>query len=65
MPIRVRPRHTWVTGDLALLVVDWVIDGPCRDGTPVHLEGTATDVARRGRDGLGRYVVDKPFGTAR
>ncbi|MEU5882016.1 DUF4440 domain-containing protein [Spirillospora sp. NPDC047279] len=60
-PIDVRPRHVYVAGDIALLIVDWVIGG---DGRPVHVEGTATDVARRGRDGRWRYVIDNPFGTA-
>ncbi|MEV0977261.1 DUF4440 domain-containing protein [Streptomyces sp. NPDC049915] len=64
IPITVRTRHTYVAGCLALLVVDWVIDGPGPDGTQVHLEGTATDVARRGHDGLWCYVMDNPFGTA-
>ncbi|MEV4805125.1 DUF4440 domain-containing protein [Nonomuraea sp. NPDC049421] len=65
VPITVRPRHVYATGDVALLVVDWVIDGTDRDGRPVHIEGTATDVARRGPDGGWRYVVDNPFGAAR
>ncbi|MGW2701868.1 YybH family protein [Streptomyces sp. NPDC001340] len=64
LPIRVSPRHTYVSGDTALLIVDWVIDGRRPDGEYVHLEGTATDVARRGPDGLWRYVIDNPFGTA-
>ncbi|MFF7856798.1 DUF4440 domain-containing protein [Streptomyces sp. NPDC007904] len=64
LPISVRPRHTYVAGDVALLVVDWVIDGHRPDGEHVHLEGTATDVARRGPDGLWRYVIDNPFGTS-
>ncbi|TMR90318.1 YybH family protein [Nonomuraea basaltis] len=62
LPITVRPRHVYTTGDLALLIVDWVIDGTDRDGRPVHIEGTATDVARRGADGCWRYVIDNPFG---
>jgi ketosteroid isomerase-like protein len=33
------------------------------DGEHVHVDGTATDVARRGPDGLWRYVIDNPFGT--
>ncbi|WP_406318892.1 DUF4440 domain-containing protein [Streptosporangium sp. NBC_01639] len=62
LPITVRPRHVYTTGDVALLIVDWVIDGTDRDGGPVHIEGTATDVARRGQDGRWRYVIDSPFG---
>ncbi|MGK5446069.1 YybH family protein [Streptomyces radiopugnans] len=65
LPITVRPRHTYVADDIALLIVDWSIDGTGPDGAHVHIEGTATDVARRGADGLWRYVVDNPFGTAR
>ncbi|WP_181776624.1 YybH family protein [Amycolatopsis pittospori] len=53
-PIVVAPRQVRVAGDLALLIVDWVIEG--------HLAATATDVARRGPDGLWRYVIDNPFG---
>ncbi|TMR18681.1 DUF4440 domain-containing protein [Nonomuraea turkmeniaca] len=61
-PIDVRLRHVYATGDVALLIVDWVIEGADRDGQPVHVEGTATDVARRGEDGRWRYVIDNPFG---
>ncbi|OAR26493.1 DUF4440 domain-containing protein [Streptomyces sp. ERV7] len=65
LPITVRPRHTYVADDIALLIVDWVIDGEGPDGEDIHIEGTATDVARRGPDGLWRYVIDNPFGTLR
>ncbi|WP_326796132.1 DUF4440 domain-containing protein [Streptomyces sp. NBC_01808] len=64
VPIRVEPRHVYATGDTALLVVDWVLEGEGRDRARVHVEGTATDVARRGADGVWRYVIDNPFGTA-
>ncbi|PZS22907.1 MAG: DUF4440 domain-containing protein [Pseudonocardiales bacterium] len=64
LPIDVRPRHIYVAEDIALLIVDWTIDGPGPDGQQVHIEGTATDVARRGNDGLWRYIIDNPFGTA-
>ncbi|CAL9581520.1 hypothetical protein SUDANB176_05046 [Streptomyces sp. enrichment culture] len=63
VPVSVRPRHVYRSGDLALLIVDWVIDGTGRDGRAVRVEGTATDVARRGSDGRWRYVIDNPFGT--
>jgi ketosteroid isomerase-like protein len=64
LPIDVRPRQVYVAGDIALLLVDWTIDGEGADGRRVHLGGTATDVARRGPDGRWRYVIDNPFGTA-
>ncbi|GHA59004.1 hypothetical protein GCM10010330_08650 [Streptomyces tendae] len=47
VPISVRPRHAYRSGGLALLIVDWLIDGVGREGEAVHVEGTATDVARR------------------
>ncbi|MFI6940466.1 YybH family protein [Streptomyces sp. NPDC050418] len=63
IPIEVRPRHVYRTGDLALLIVDWSLVGTGPDGRRVHVEGTATDVARRGPDGRWRYAIDNPFGT--
>ncbi|MFC0541453.1 hypothetical protein [Kutzneria chonburiensis] len=33
-------------------------------GAPVQVEGTATDVARRGPDGCWRYVIDNALGTS-
>ncbi|MFF8815809.1 YybH family protein [Streptomyces pactum] len=63
LPIAVRPREVQVTDDgLALLVVDWEIEGTGPDGDRVHVRATATDVARRGPDGRWRYVIDNPFG---
>ena len=62
IPISVRPRHVYRNEDLALLIVDWVIEGTGRDGQAGRGEGTATDVARRGPDGRWRYAIDNPFG---
>ncbi|MEV0644454.1 DUF4440 domain-containing protein [Phytomonospora sp. NPDC050363] len=56
-PIAVTPRKVFEAGDLALLIVDWVIGDE-------KVRGTATDVARRGADGNWRYVIDNPFGAA-
>lgn len=64
VPITVVPRHIYTTDDLSLLIVDWLIEGKDRDGNPVHIEGTATDVARRCPDGHWRYTIDNPFGTS-
>ncbi|NGO69109.1 YybH family protein, partial [Streptomyces boncukensis] len=62
LPITVRPRQVHTAGDVALLVVDWEIDGTGPGGRPVRRTGTATDVARRGADGRWRYVIDSPDG---
>lgn len=62
LPITVKPRQVYAVDDLALLIVDWAIDGQGPDGQPVHIHGTATDVARRGPDGLWRYAIDNPHG---
>jgi ketosteroid isomerase-like protein len=62
LPMSVSPRHVYTSGDVALLIVDWFIAGMGRDGTPLRIEATATDVARRGPDGRWRYVLDNPVG---
>lgn len=64
VPLRARLRHAYVTGDIALLIVDWSLSGTGKDDHPIHLSGTATDVVRRQADGRWRYVVDNPMGTA-
>lgn len=64
VPIRVTPRHTYQAGDIALLIVDWIVEGAAADGSSVRISGTATDIARRGGDGYWRYVIDNPFGAA-
>ncbi|MEV6040903.1 nuclear transport factor 2 family protein [Nonomuraea sp. NPDC052116] len=64
LPIEARPKHVYVSGDIALLIVDWSMRGTARDGTKIDMSGTATDVVRRGPDGQWRYVIDNPHGTA-
>ncbi|WP_424214636.1 YybH family protein [Streptomyces sp. BI20] len=64
LPIAISVRHCHRAGDLALLIADWSIEGAGPDGSPLRIGGTATDVARRGPDGLWRYAIDNPFGTA-
>jgi ketosteroid isomerase-like protein len=64
LPMQAQPRNVYVVNDIALLIVDWSVRGTGPDGAEVDLEGTATDVARRGTDGVWRYVIDNPFGTA-
>jgi len=54
-------RQSFVTKDIAMLIVDWTIDTTSVEGEPEHLEGAAVDVLRRGEDGKWRYVVDSPY----
>lgn len=62
VPMAMTVRHVYRSGDTALLVVDWRMDGRAPDGRPVALSGTGTDVVRRGADGVWRYLIDNPFG---
>ena len=64
LPMNARRRHVYIAGDIALLIVDRSLRGTAPDGTAVDLQGTATDVVRRGADGVWRYAIDNPFGTA-
>ena len=62
LPLEAKARHVFVAGDIAQIVLDWSIDGTGPDGEHVHLEGSASDVVRRGADGLWRYLIDKILG---
>ncbi|GAA5014455.1 YybH family protein [Actinopolymorpha pittospori] len=64
LPLEANARHVFVADDIAQIVVDWSIDGTGPDGKHVRVEGTASDVARRGADGLWRYLIDNRLGTA-
>lgn len=54
-------RECHVTGDTALLVVDWTIDMSTSEGDE-HLKGVGLDVLRLGTDGQWRFAIDNPFG---
>ena len=64
LPLEAETRHVFVTGDIAQIVVDWSIDGTGPDGQHVHVAGSASDIARRGSDGLWRILIDNRLGTA-
>ena len=64
LPLEAKARHVFVAGDIAQIVLDWSIDGTGPDGKHVHLEGSASDIVRRGSDGLWRYIIDNNQGTA-
>ena len=64
LPLKVKARHVFVADDIAEIVLDWAIDGTGPDGKQVHFHGSASDVLRRGADGVWRYLIDNNQGTA-
>ncbi|GGY84588.1 YybH family protein [Streptomyces omiyaensis] len=60
--MRAKPRQSFVTGDTALLIVDWSIATVDADGAPELLTGVGVDVLRKGADGNWRYAIDDPYG---
>lgn len=55
-------RQSFVTGDTALLIVDWVIDTVDETGAPERMQGIGVDVLRLCEDNVWRYAVDEPYG---
>ena len=64
LPLKANVRHVFVGDDIAQIVVDWSIEGKGPDGKDVHLGGSASDIVRRGADGLWRDIIDNNQGTA-
>lgn len=64
LPLKAHVRHVFVGGDTAQIVLDWSIEGIAPDGRNVHLGGSASDIVRRGADGVWRYIIDNNQGTA-
>ncbi|MBF6316724.1 nuclear transport factor 2 family protein [Nocardia cyriacigeorgica] len=60
--IELRPRRLHVAGDVALISNDAVVSGVGPAGAAVV--STSTEIARRGRDGSWRYVLDDPYFSA-
>ncbi|OAE49145.1 YybH family protein [Agrobacterium tumefaciens] len=63
LQMSITQRHLFVAGDIASLILDWSYIGTARDGAEINMGATATDIARRGPDGLWRYLIDNPFGS--
>jgi uncharacterized protein (TIGR02246 family) len=65
LEMQITQRHMFVADNIASLILDWSYIGTARDGTEINMVATATDIARRGEDGLWRYLIDNPFGSQR
>lgn len=63
LPIKATDKQVLVSGDVALVISEWVMEGNGPDGKPLKLSGTSSDVVRRQADGVWRFVIDNPFGT--
>ncbi|MGX2998288.1 YybH family protein [Streptomyces sp. JNUCC 64] len=55
-------REAYVTGDTALVVVDWTMRVDDEAGGRERLVGVGLDVLRRPADGGWLYAIDDPFG---
>src|SRR5689334_4931726 len=58
LPLKVSARHVFVADNIAEIILDWSIDGTGPDGEQVHFGGSASDILRRGADGIWRYLID-------
>ena len=50
------------SGDTALIMVKWTLNGTSPQGGPVEISGQTSDVARRQPEGNWLLVIDNPFG---
>lgn len=59
---RMTPPKVVHADGVALMVADWTLEAKAPDGSPIHLAGQTSDVARRQPDGRWLYAIDSPFG---
>ncbi|WLE61545.1 alpha/beta fold hydrolase [Burkholderia plantarii] len=59
-----RARPALVSGDVALVLLDWTMRTTQPDGRCADHHGTATQVMRRGSDGAWKLSISNPLGVA-
>jgi ketosteroid isomerase-like protein len=59
-----KARHMFVADNVVQMMLHWSISGTGPDGKHLHLSGMASDVPRRGPDGLWRVLIDNNRETA-
>ncbi|MET9293117.1 DUF4440 domain-containing protein [Streptomyces sp. NPDC003077] len=55
-------RHTYIAGDVALVVTEWTLEENAPEGGRTSTTGQATDVLVHGADGW-RFAIDNRFGS--
>jgi uncharacterized protein (TIGR02246 family) len=60
--IRNEVRRVLVSGDIALVLLDWTLNVTLPDGQAHEEHGTATQVMEKGRDGGWRLRISNPLG---
>lgn len=53
------------SGDVALVLNRWTLEGTSPDGQAVEMAGLSADVVRRQRDGRWLVLIDDPWGGAK
>ncbi|EJL71227.1 YybH family protein [Chryseobacterium populi] len=48
--------------NIALLRAGWYIDTVNKDGKPISINGSSSEVVRQRQDGTWFYIIDHPFG---
>lgn len=56
-------RHTYVAGDVALVVTEWTLEENAPDGGRVSTKGEATDVLVHEAEGW-HFAIDNRFGSS-
>ena len=51
------------SGDVALVINRWTLEGTAPDGKPVAMAGVSADVVRRQTDGRWLVLIDDPWGS--
>lgn len=63
LPMTAKVRYVYENDGVALMIVDWSMEGVGLDGQEMKMEGSACDIVRKQEDGTWKYFIDNPFGT--
>lgn len=64
LPIKTAPRAIAVSGSVAIVTMEWAIEGRSPEGRDIAMSAIATGVPRLEADGTWRQLLEMPFGGA-